>query len=148
MIESTQGGKMSFSELKVDELRKACDFFGVDVEPKAAKKDLLLELQNNGVDWSSYQKFVVGEDTTEVQKEVAKTVEPKAKLNDSVDKYTNNMVLVKLSGKNASFEVMGFKFTQANPYNLMSGDNAQKIMDWHPGVFAIATPREVQQFYS
>lgn len=140
---------MSFSGLKVDELRKACDFFAVDVEPKAKKEELILELQNNGVDWQSYQKFVLGEPDVPVENT---RVEPKKVVTEELqaadNKYTNSTVLVKLQGKNASFEVMGFKFTQRNPYNAMPADKAQKIMDWHPGVFCVATPREVQEFYS
>ena len=42
---------------------------------------------------------------------------------------------------------MGFTFTKQHPFVAMNKDNAQAIFDKEEG-FRLATPKEVQDFYS
>ena len=49
--------------------------------------------------------------------------------------------------KNPSFETHGYLFTQSHPFVAVPEKTAQDIFDTEDG-FRMATPREVQEYYS
>jgi hypothetical protein len=49
---------------------------------------------------------------------------------------------------NPTYEIRGHRFTRDHPYVAMSEDDAQEIFDMEPRGFAVATPKEVQGYYS
>jgi hypothetical protein len=49
--------------------------------------------------------------------------------------------------KNPSYETYGYVFTQTHPYVAVPENTAMDIFDSEDG-FRMATPREVQEYYS
>ena len=66
---------------------------------------------------------------------------------DSKPINKEDMVLVKMTRDNYSYEIRGYTFTKEHPFVAMDKDSAQAIFDKEEG-FRLATPKEVQEFYS
>jgi len=129
---------MSFTSMKLDELKKIAETFGVDHEQAKNKQDLIAIMGEEGVTYPMYEKFTKAESVKQ---------ELKVKPVKSVTSEDKNLVLVKMDRENPRYDVMGYTFTEQNPYIAMPENRAQKIFDSQEG-FRLATPREVQEFYS
>lgn len=130
---------MSFDMMKVSELRKVADSFGIECGPKVSKKDVIAMLEEEGVSYQMYEKFS-GAEKKETQRQEPRVTE-KPKLTKE------NTVLVKMDRANPSFSIGRFTFTQDHPFIAMSERDAQYIFDTITG-FRPATPREVENFYN
>jgi len=128
---------MSFDTLKITELKKVAETFGVELPEKATKQSVILELEDNGISYDMYAKFS-GTEKVELDEPV-KT--KKVKLDKS------NTILVRMDKANPSYTVYGYTFTQQHPFVAMAEDDATRIFDTEPG-FRPATPREAQEFYN
>ena len=131
---------MSFDTLKVAELKQIAEDFAVDIAEQKGKKDIIAALAEEGVTWAIYQKF---KDIEEEELEMNETL-PKAA--PKVVKE-EDMVLVKMTRANFSYEIRGYTFTKEHPFVAMDKDTAQAIFDKEEG-FVLATPAEVQEFYN
>ncbi len=131
---------MSFDTLKVAELKQIAEDFAVDIEGVSGKKDIIATLSEEGVTWAIYKK---AKGIEEEEKEMNETL-PKA-APKTVNK--EDMVLVKMTLPNFSYETRGNRFTKEHPFVAMDKDTAQAIFDKEEG-FVMATPAEVQEFYS
>jgi len=131
---------MSFDTLKVAELKQIAEDFAVDIQGIGGKKDIIAALSEEGVTWAIYKK---AKGIEEEEKEMNETL-PKA-----APKVVNkeDLVLVKMTRPNYSYEIMGHTFTKEHPFVAMDKDTAQAIFDKEEG-FVMATPLEVQEFYS
>ena len=56
-------------------------------------------------------------------------------------------VLVRMTRENFRYDIMGITFTKEHPFVAVSEDVAQEIFDKEEG-FRLASPREVQEYYS
>lgn len=54
--------------------------------------------------------------------------------------------LIKMERENPLYEIHGYRFTQENPYNLVTPEDANKILK--EDGFVLARPEEVDEFYS
>ena len=133
---------MSFDTLKVTELKEIAANFGVDLEEAKNKGEILALLVEEGVTYEMYKQFA---DADKVEDDLSQP-EPKAK-KESKTKKSQETVLVKMDRANASYEAYGHEFTREHPYVAVQIDIAQEIFDNVEG-FRMATPREVQEFYS
>ena len=131
---------MSFDTLKVSELKKVAEDFGVDIEGLKGKADLIAALSDEGVTWAVYEKTVKDIEDNKEEVEVLPVFDP----NKEQDK---DNVLVKMERANFRYDILGFTFTKEHPFVAMSPDNAQAIFDKEEG-FRLATPKEVQDFYN
>ena len=113
---------MSFETLKVSDLKKIAEDFGVDINNLKNKTDIIAALSEEGVTWAVYQKTV---ETLEEETE---------DMSDQPDR------------DNFRYDILGYSFTKEHPYIAMSKDNAQQIFDKEDG-FRLATPKEVQEYY-
>ena len=131
---------MSFDTLKLAELKQIAEDFAVDITDQKGKKDIIAALAEEGVTWAIYSK---AKGIEEEEKEMNETL-PKA-----AQKVVNkeDMVLVKMVRANFSYETRGHRFTKDHPFVAMDKDTAQAIFDKEEG-FVMATPKEVQEFYS
>ena len=127
---------MSFNTLKVSDLKKVADNFGIDLPEKPSKQSIILALQDEGITYDMYAKFS-GADKVELEEAAPKKV--------SLEK--GKTILVRMDKANPSYTVYGYMFTQEHPFVAMSEDEAQRIFDTEPG-FRPATPREAQDFYN
>ena len=130
---------MSFDTLKVAELKEIATEFAVDTEGLKNKKDVIAALSEEGVTWDVYQSTLeaIEKDTEEI--EILPKFDPK-----TVDK---DSVLVRMTRDNARYDIANHTFTKTHPFVAMSEEDAQLIFELEEG-FRLATPKEVQDFYS
>lgn len=131
---------MSFTDLKVEELRKVADDFGVDLKPKATKDNIIESLNNDGVTYEMYETFANANKVN--QQAVNDTVVGQS--NEVVSK--ERTVLVKMERENGTYETFGYKFTKANPFMVVTESDADKICRNEEG-FRLALPSEVSEYY-
>ena len=133
---------MSFETLKVSELKKIAEDFAVEIDGLKNKADIIAALSEEGVTWAVYSKTVkdIEDSVEEDGVEVLPKFDPKKEL-------AEDTVLVRMTRQNARYDIQGFTFTREHPFVAMSNSKAQSIFDKEDG-FRIATPKEVQDFYS
>ena len=131
---------MSFETLKIAELKKIAEDFGVEIDGLKNKTDIIAALSEEGVTWSVYEKTLekLKEEDDMATEVLAKPVNKKVNPEDTL--------LVKMERHNYSYETHGFTFTKEHPFVAMDKDTAQEIFDKEEG-FRLATPKEVQEFY-
>jgi len=131
---------MSFDTLKVSELKKIAEDFGVDTEGLKNKNDIIAAFTEEGVTWSVYQKTIkdIEEDADEIE------ILPKF---DSKKKIDEDNVLVRMTRANFRYDIAGHTFTKEHPFVAMEEETAQLIFDREEG-FRLATPKEVQEYYN
>ena len=131
---------MSFETLKLSEIKKIAEDFGVDIQALKSKNDIIASLAEEGVTWSIYQKTI--KDIEDAAEEIEVLPRLSAKKNQDKDS-----VLVRMERANHRYDTMGFTFTSTHPFVAMSEDQAQEIFNREEG-FRLATPKEVQDFYN
>ena len=129
---------MSFDTLKINELKKVAESFGIDMPEKATKQSIILALQEEGITYDMYSKF---NDADKLEIKIDEKPIKKSKIDKS------NSVLVRMDRNNPSYDTHGYTFTQQHPFIAMSEADAQDIFDSEIG-FRLATPREAQEFYN
>jgi hypothetical protein len=132
---------MSFDAMKVADLRIVAETFGVDHEEAKTKNELVALLAEEGVSYDMYNSFLNSE------KEEVEEEEPVAQVKKEPKKKAKDTVLVKMDRKNPSYQTFGYVFSWDHPFVAIPEDVAQEIFDNEEG-FRMATPREVQEFYS
>ena len=131
---------MSFETLKLAELKKVAEDFGVDLENLKSKTDIIAALSEEGVTWAVYSKTL--KDINDAEEEIE--VLPRF---DVKKKQGKDEVLVRMTRANHRYDTMGYTFTRSHPFAAMSEDTSQEIFDKEEG-FRLATPKEAQDFYS
>lgn len=131
---------MSFETLKLAEIKKVAEDFGVEIEDLKSKNDIIARLSEEGVTWSVYQKTIKDVDDAKEEIEVLPKFDPKKDI-------SADTVLVKMERENHRYDIQGFTFTKEHPFVAMTEEKAQEIFDKEAG-FRLATPREAQEFYS
>jgi hypothetical protein len=133
---------MSFETLKISDLRKIAEDFGVDTEDLKSKNDIIASLAEEGVTWAVYEKTI--KDVEAATEDISQELLPKF---DPNKEQPENTVLVRMTRANFRYDIMGFTFTKDHPFVAMDKENAQQIFDKEEG-FRLANPKEVQEFYS
>jgi hypothetical protein len=133
---------MSFETLKVSELKKIADDFGVEIEKLKSKADIIAALSEEGVTWSVYDKTTkaLEDEAEDISEEVLPKFDPKKD-------QAEDTVLVRMDRANFRYDILGHTFTREHPFVAMNKDQAQAIFDKEEG-FRLATPKEVQEFYN
>ena len=132
---------MSFLDLKISELRKVADSFGVDASGAKSKQEISALLEEEGITYQMYSKFA-GAEKEEIE---IPAFEKEKREKKTVKK--EDAVLVRMDRDNHSYQALGYTFTREHPFVAMSESDAQKIFDTQYG-FRLATPREAQEYYS
>ena len=132
---------MSFDTLKISELKKIAEDFGVSTDQLKNKNDVIAALTEEGVTWAVYQKTV-----KDIEDNLEEAPEPQAKF-DPKKEISEDDVLVRMTRANFRYDILGFTFTKEHPFVAMKKDQAQAIFDKEEG-FRLANPKEVQEFYS
>ena len=125
---------MSFDVMKIDELKKVAEGFGVDLDGAKNKVEILSVLLEEGVTFDMYNKFIEAE---REQIEEPERVEEVVKQKPQDLKKRHNF----------TYQTYGHSFSKDHPFIAMSEKDAQTIFDNEQG-FRMATPKEVQEFYS
>jgi hypothetical protein len=132
---------MSFETLKIAELKKIAEDFGVGTDELKNKNDIVAALAEEGVTWAVYQKTI-----KDIEDNLEEAPEPQAKF-DPKKEISEDDVLVKMTRANFRYDILGFTFTKEHPFVAMNKEKAQAIFDKEEG-FRLANPKEVQEFYS
>lgn len=158
-----------FEDLDAEELyRSALEDFALPVEEdeKDKKKVLLAAFVEGGVLWDDYVSqhpevspeplpaanlTVGGEVPVEPAEKWSKDeryqeAAPVIRTASPPVINPNEQWLIKMERKNPLFEVRGHRFTQENPYALVSPKDAQYILSKEDG-FRQAFPDELEEFY-
>ena len=136
---------MSFDVMKIDELKKVAEGFGVDLDGAKNKVEILSVLLEEGVTFDMYNKFVEAErEQIEEPERVEEVVKQKPQ---DLKKQNKDKVLIKMERHNFTYQTYGHSFSKDHPFIAMSEKDAQTIFDNEQG-FRMATPKEVQEFYS
>jgi len=133
---------VSFDTLKISELKKIAEDFGIDIEELKNKNDIIATFAEEGVTWAIYQKTI--KDLEENAEDTSQDVTPKF---DPKKEISEDDVLVKMTRANFRYDILGHTFTREHPFVAMSKKQAQAIFDKEEG-FRLANPTEVQEFYS
>jgi hypothetical protein len=128
---------MSFTDLKITDLKKVADSFGVDVTGLKSKQEITAAIEEEGITFQMYSKFSGSE------KEEVDLTQKREKKSAKAE----NLVLVKMERSNYSFQTTNYTFTRQHPFVAMSESDAQRIFDTEQG-FRLATPREAQEYYN
>lgn len=131
---------MSFETMKVSDLKKVAEDFGVDINNLKNKIDIIAALSEEGVTWAVYQK------TVETLEEETEDMSEQTIVRNEKKEQSGEDVLVKMERDNFRYDILGFSFTKEHPFVAMSQDKAQQIFDKEDG-FRLATPKEVQEYY-
>lgn len=131
---------MSFETMKVSDLKKVAEDFGVDINNLKNKTDIIAALSEEGVTWAVYQK------TVETLEEETEDMSEQTIVRNEKKEQSGEDVLVKMERDNFRYDILGFSFTKEHPFVAMSQDKAQQIFDKEDG-FRLATPKEVQEYY-
>lgn len=128
---------MSFNTLNKEQLLYAAEFADLDVSNDNTKAEIIAALEEIGFTWNNYKKFIQ-------QDEVAE------KASEPTNVRFDQMVLLKMDRKNPTFDILGRRFTKLQPFQVMTADEAQEIIDAvEPigGGFRIANPSEAKSFF-
>ena len=130
---------MSLESMKLAELKKIAEEFAVDIDSVKTKAEVLAALAEEGVT----------SDLINNLKAVKKEEIPPAPVFANAEEFNQDpsSTLVKMERKNKSYETFGYSFSQEHPFVSMSMDAAMEILDTQEG-FRLATPREVNEYYS
>lgn len=132
---------MSFTTLKIAELRQIAEDFAVDLPNSKNKAEIVAALAEEGVTWDVYQKTIKNiEDEAVEMEEVLPKFDPKKE-------QPENTVLVKMTRANFRYDTLGFTFTKEHPFVAMPSEQAEEIFEKEEG-FRLATATEVQDFYA
>ncbi len=130
---------MSFTELKLADLKKVSESFGVDISDVKTKQEVIARIEEEGISYQMYDKFLNSE-----KEDIQVSITEKKK-REKLDK--SNSVLIRMDRANLSYVSHGYTFTQEHPFMAMPEETAQDIFDKEEG-FRLATPREANEFYS
>jgi len=157
-----------FEDFKVGELRTiAEDEFAVEVGEKATKAEILAAMLESGVTFDQYLDLhpklrAVAEEKPQVV-EAEETADPgvvtsaqmqekpveeevRIVVKEETPLHTREEWLIKMDRANPLYEVRGHRFTQENPYALVSPVDAEYLLTQLDG-FRQATPNELQEYY-
>lgn len=128
-----------------DELLAMADQFGSDqVNARMKKETIIKELEKDGITAEMYEGLKV----VDPDEPVELALLDDAPLNKAPEpENEEDMVLVRMTRKNHSYEIRGHKFTQQHPYALVGEDDAEFLVT-HVKGFRDATRAEIREFYS
>ena len=106
------------------------------------------ELDALGITWEMYKELVNAE-KEKYMEEATQEAQTKGMIvrNPVPQAKAERSVLMKMTRKNGTYEIRGYKFTRTNPYCLVTEEDADFLTENVKG-FAIASPKEVKNFYS
>lgn len=126
---------MSFDTMKLAELKKVAESFGVDVSTAKNKADHIAMLLEEGVTY----ELAFG---NKVEIPDAPVFDGSQEMHDDSEK-----TFIKMERENRSYSIYGYTFTKEDPFVPMPMALAEKILETENG-FRMATSREVKEFYS
>ena len=131
---------MAFMDLSKKELVEAAEYYGAEFSANDSKQQITDALEEAGVTWELYQENF-GEQPepaveSEEQPEPAEETEPEVE---------EDVVLVRFIGRNRSYQIGKWSFSQTSPFALMTKPEYDALDRFK---FREATKSEAEEFYS
>jgi len=139
-----------FMTLKKPELMAVAKEFGTDFDEAWTKPEIIKAMEDDGVYWDDYQRFVKTVDdenerlTEETLGEASHT--PATDEAEEKEEEKGDRILIRMIRKNPTYDIRGARFTQAKPFAFLEEDDAEWVIENVEG-FRIALPKEVRAFY-
>lgn len=135
----------NFNELNKEELKAVADQFGSTIDKvRFTKAQIIATLTEDGVTPQLYNSILAPADPDLAELDDAPLDRPAASPTEGVDE--DELVLMRMTRKNHSYEVRGYRFTQQHPFVLVSEDDAEYLTS-KGGGFRPATRKEIKEFY-
>jgi hypothetical protein len=137
---------MSFNTLKKDQLKAVANGFGLEVADNAKVDELKAAIaEADYITWDEAVSLLKNDGLWDAETE-EKEEEAKAEAQAELDARPKD-TLLRMHRANKSYEIRGYRFTQSNPYALVTAEDAEAITDADPDGFRYATPKEAIEFY-
>ena len=133
----------SLNELNKDELKAVGDMFGSELKSSMSKAEQLKVLEEDGVTVELYNTMI---QEAEDQEEDEAELEEKRVQPVELDADDDDVTVVKMTRKNATYEVRGYRFTRQHPFAVVREDDAEWLVA-NGGGFRPATKKELAEFY-
>ena len=135
------------SDFTKEELLALAEQFGVEVKHSWNKANVIHAFEEDGVTVELIHGLAQPEPDEDEPVEIAayepvEDEEPLAPV--AVD--DEDLVLVKMTRENWSYEVRGYKFNRTHPFGLVKESDADYLVEVDGG-FRTATPREAREYY-
>lgn len=136
---------MSLSTLKKDQLKAVAEGFGLDVPENAKVDELKAAIAE--ADYITFDEALPILKEAGLWEEDDEAKAQTAKEEAIAEKVSKRDTLIRMHRKNKTYELLGYRFTQDNPYALVTPEEAEFITDQDPNGFRYATPKEAIEFY-
>ena len=137
----------SFNDMNNDELLAVAEQFAVDgVSNRQKKETILKKIEEDGVTfemWRSLQEEIEDEQEDLAELDQTPLNEP---VTEEAEGDGQEEILVKMTRRNKTYEVRGYRFTQQHPYALVKEEDADYLIEFGGG-FRQASPKEAREFY-
>lgn len=140
----------SIDDYTKDELLAVAEQFGTEVKSSISKRDLVTRLEEDGINVEIIQAYKADteEDLIEAGLQpLAPTEVIEAPAAAPVEEEDDNLVLVKMTRHNYTYEVRGHRFTREHPFALVTEEDAEYLTEVEGG-FRYASPKEAREYYS
>lgn len=137
--------KTGFHKFTNPELEAIAEQFAVEIKPQTKKADIIKALETDGVTYELYESLRV-EPEEDAAVEAPEFAEAPLVLEDAEPVEEEPEQIVKMTRKNWTYEIRGYRFTQQHPYALVKEDDADYLIEVDGG-FRPATPKEIREFY-
>lgn len=135
---------MSFSTMKIAELKQIAEDFAVDLPNSKSKAEIIAAFAEEGVTWEIYQKTLKNLEEDSIEADEAIEVLPKF---DPKAATLEDTTLVRMTRANFRYDILGFTFTKEHPFVAMPTEKAEELFRIEEG-FRMATATEVKDFYN
>lgn len=126
------------------ELLEAADQFGTEYKHTESKSVIARRMVSEGVTWEMYQDLRVPDEDAPV--ELAELDDAPLDDGPAIDPPEDADVLLKMTRKNFTYEVRGYRFSSQHPFVLVKEDDADYLIE--AGGFRPASPREMAAWYA
>lgn len=139
----------SLDDFTKDELLAYGEQFGVEVRASMTKAAILAEFQQDGVTFELVTGFKEDTDDERLEAGVqpAAPGELEATASAAEVEDEDDLILVKMTRKNYTYEIRGYRFNREHPYALVKESDADYLIEVDGG-FRLASPKEAREFYS
>lgn len=147
-----------FAQVSKEQLVDFGAWGGTDLDQKMTKSEMLSKLEEDGLDGDAFKRMLAETKAAEEAEEEARQhaelqadmirAEPEEPEEEEFEGIPedDNSVLVRMTRKNSTYEIRGYRFTQQHPYAMVADEDAE-FMIRKIGGFRPATGREIKEFY-
>lgn len=145
-----------FAQVSKDQLVEFGAWGGTELDLKMSKSAMLSKLEEDGLDGDAFKRMLAetkaaadaeeeARQRAELQAEVMRA-DPDPEEEEPEGIPDDDSVLVRMTRKNSTYEIRGYRFTQQHPYAMVAEEDAE-FMIRKIGGFRPATGREIKEFY-